>query len=166
MKKLSLLLIILTVLVSCKNTDEKPKNIQQEAVTESINEDEIKVFANQFLELLHGKIDFKKMKEMYVDMPRFNIWGIDGYTVEGVEQIDDELIVTSIVESRDSDIEGNSIVLLKLKKIDGELKIIDSKGLASFFDYEIARAIENNTIQENDDLWDVEKIIAIKKAKK
>jgi len=167
MKKLSLLIIVLTLLVSCKNTEDNSNNKQQEAITESINEDEIKAVANQFLELVHGKINFNKMKEMYLDMPRFMVWGIDGHAVEGVDQVDDAVIVTATIDSRDPEEVGNSsTLLLKLKKFDGDWKIINTKGLANFRENEMAYAIENNFIQENDDLWDVDKMMAIKKSKR
>jgi len=170
MKRLSLVIIVLTILVSCKNTEDNSNNNEQVTVTvhkkEPINEDEIKAVANKFLEFLHGKINFKEIKKMYVDLPYFSIWGIDNHTVDSIQEVGEEVLVTATINSRDPEEDDNSsTLLLKFIKIDGEWKIINSKGLGTFRANEMAYAIENNFIDENDNLWDVETLIAIKKSK-
>lgn len=134
----------------------------------SYNENEVKVVANNFLNAMHKPVDFKKMKANFNDFPFMSVHRIDEHSIRSIKEIDGEIIAdvtTFFINSKDEKFTND--FLFKLKKVKETWKIVDSKGLSNIqSSYPNAYKFSQKSERLNDDLWDIETLIIVKKAKK
>ena len=156
MKKYIIPLVIMTVItISCKNSYDVV------AVNKTLTE---------FLDAMKKPVDFKKMKEHYVGFSFHSVPTVGEYTIESINQENDNVIVNVATTYKKRARIYNTDFILKLNEVDGVWKITDSKGMSNFkmmFPEAYNYAINNKLFDVNsNDKWDLEMDKIIKKADK
>lgn len=146
---------MMIITISCKNSYDEV------AVNKTLSE---------FLDAMKKPVDFKKMKEHYIGYSFHSVPTVGEYTIESINQENDDIIVNVSTTYKNRARVYNTDFILKLKEVDGNWKIIDSKGMSNFkmmFPEAYNYAINNKLFDVNsNDKWDLEMDKIIKKADK
>lgn len=134
-------------------------SLQLTSCKKSYNEDEVNKTITEFLEAMKKPVDFKKMKESYVDFSFHSVPSVSKYEIKSLNK-ENGVVIAKIATTYKKRARVSTVdFTLKLTKIDGVWKITNSKGMPNIklvYPKAYKYALENNLFKISDSLWDME----------